>query len=669
MRVALKKIKLTNWRGAESLTVEFNHGETVISGTNGTFKSTLAEAYRWGITGKDTLDRKDYDLKNTVKTHLNRGDHEVCIILDVAGQEKELVRSYREIWVRQRGKEKEERKGNETAFFINNVPFNAGQFAEVVKGWFSDVQFKVLTDPLFFNTPNGEKWKWTHMRDILVSMAGEIDREEVYSKAEIFGDRRKTLDEAIKTWCALDKLKKEVAEKKKKANDELRGIPESIESQERTKPELQNWVELGVGIEALEAALEQVNAEIAEASKGDQAVEMRKQEVSNLIREKKNVINNYKEEISNGFRQKNRDRADKIATKEQELRDAERIIVSRQRDVEGHEKDVARFEVEKARMLVVYNAELAKELPDMDPKELKCPMCERLYDADKIDNARKLFTENWNDTHAKAIEKIKTDGSAIKKNIAESQSAVENEKTKLEEARAHKLKLESELEVLKALPEYKQSDLEEVLKDDGWFQEQHAELRLQEEILDGLNNPTDADGEREKVLLKLRSEKDGYTLEKLRLQNLLATKSQYERVIAEIERLQQKQVAAGQAIAELEGIEFAIDGYNKARNEVVALRVNRMFPEGIEYKLFDELNDGTTVEFCELYLNGKPWGTLNTGGKINAGLQCINTFQDHWDMYLPVWIDNRESTVSIPGMLSQVINLIVDPSKEKLSIS
>lgn len=670
MRIELIDITLRNWRGAENLVVKFNgQGETVISGTNGTFKSTVSEAYRWAITGKDTLDRKDYDLKNTVKKNLNRLDHEVIINMLVDGQKKELRRVFREVWQRPRGQEQDVYKGNETLFFINDVPFNAGQYAEVLKGWFSDVQFKILTDPLFFNTPNGDKWKWNNMRDILVGIAGPIDREEVFEAAEVYGDRRESLNESIKTWGSLDKLKKEVNEKIKKAKDELKGIPESIESQERTKPELLKWSDIETGIEALKQALEQVNSEIHNASKGDEALEMQKQEKRKEIREIEFRMNNRKAEISEDFKQKNRERTDKIATKEQELRDAERTILSRQRDVEDLEKSISRYESEKTRLLGIYNEKTAETAPEMDSSLSVCPTCDRSYDPDKIDNARKLFTSNWNARHAEAIETIKNEGSAIKRKIADATSALFNEKAKVIEAEESKAKIEKEFAEARQIREYKQSDLDEVLKEDGSFNEAHSDFLVANGQLVELEESGKADEQREAVLEKLKGEKNSYSLELLKLQNQLATKSQYERVVAEIERLKEKQTAAGSVIAELEGIEFAIEGYNKARNQVVETRVNRMFPEHIKFKLFDTQVSGETTEWCELYSNEMPWGTLNTGGKINAGLACIDVFQSFWNLYLPVWIDNRESTVSIPEMLSQVVNLIVDPSKEKLTVS
>lgn len=670
MRVELHKIMLHNWRGAENLVIEFNgQGETVISGTNGTFKSTVAEGYRWGITGKDSLDRKDYDLKNTVKTHLNRGDHEIIIEMSVDRQRKEIRRVFKEVWQRPRGQEQDVFKGNETLFFINDVPFNAGQFAEVIKGWFSDVQFKILTDPLFFNTPNGEKWKWTHMRDILVGMAGEINPNDVFDAAEIFGERRQSLDEAIKTWGALDKLKKEVAEKKKKANDELRGIPESIESQERTKPELLDWSAIEAYIAETSEFIKGTTEQIFEASKGDEGVEQAKQSKRNEIREIEQDIKNFESVIKDRFRDSNQERRSKIADKEGEIRDVERSITSTERDIENHEKDVTRYESEKTQLLTVYNAKIAETLPEMPSDQTVCPTCKREYDSIQVNGLKMLFTSNWNDNHAQAVEKIKADGSAIKRKIEEAKGALENEKSRLNDLRMSKALATSELESLQESKEWKESALFDELSKSNEYQALNARLQDAKRDLENLEKPSDSDGQREQVLEKLNSEKESYAAELAKYQSQLATKSQYERVVSEIERLKQKQTAAGQVIAELEGIEFAIEGYNKARNEVVAQRVNRMFPEGIEYKLFDELNDGTTIEFCELYVNGMPWGTLNTGGKINAGLACINTFQEHWNLYLPVWIDNRESTVEIPTMLSQVINLVVDPTKEKLTVS
>ncbi|WP_276317174.1 hypothetical protein [Anaerosphaera multitolerans] len=38
-----------------------------------------------------------------------------------------------------------------------------------------------------------------------------------------------------------------------------------------------------------------------------------------------------------------------------------------------------------------------------------------------------------------------------------------------------------------------------------------------------------------------------------------------------------------------------------------------------------------------------PYNDVNNAGKINAGLDIINTLSEHYDIYAPVFVDNAES--------------------------
>jgi len=49
-------------------------------------------------------------------------------------------------------------------------------------------------------------------------------------------------------------------------------------------------------------------------------------------------------------------------------------------------------------------------------------------------------------------------------------------------------------------------------------------------------------------------------------------------------------------------------------------------------------------------------------------LDIINTISAYNDKYAPIWLDNREGVTEIPEMTAQVINLVVNPEKQKLTI-
>ena len=97
-------------------------------------------------------------------------------------------------------------------------------------------------------------------------------------------------------------------------------------------------------------------------------------------------------------------------------------------------------------------------------------------------------------------------------------------------------------------------------------------------------------------------------------------------------------------------------------------KVNSMFAI-VRFKMFNQLLNGGEEETCEAMINGVSWSkTLNSGAKINAGLDIINTFSNKFDLYAPIFIDNKESVTKLIETNTQMINLIVDESAKSLTI-
>lgn len=84
--------------------------------------------------------------------------------------------------------------------------------------------------------------------------------------------------------------------------------------------------------------------------------------------------------------------------------------------------------------------------------------------------------------------------------------------------------------------------------------------------------------------------------------------------------------------------------------------------------MFEDQINGGRVEACTTLINGVPYSDANTAARIQAGLDIINTLSEHYDMYGPVWVDNRESVIRLPETKSQLINLIVDEKYKKLTV-
>ena len=60
---------------------------------------------------------------------------------------------------------------------------------------------------------------------------------------------------------------------------------------------------------------------------------------------------------------------------------------------------------------------------------------------------------------------------------------------------------------------------------------------------------------------------------------------------------------------------------------------------------------------CKTLVDGVPYSDLNTASRINAGIDIINVFANHFNIFAPVFIDNAESVSNILPIKSQMVIL------------
>ena len=114
MKVYLKRLSLSNFKGIKFESFEFTENETFIHGANGTGKTTLFDSFIWCLFGKDHVGRTDFNLKPYEKSGQTKKkvECEVEAVLFVDSKMLVLKRIYSENWVKPKGEPEEVFKGN-----------------------------------------------------------------------------------------------------------------------------------------------------------------------------------------------------------------------------------------------------------------------------------------------------------------------------------------------------------------------------------------------------------------------------------------------------------------------------------------------------------------------------------------------------------------------------
>lgn len=120
--------------------------------------------------------------------------------------------------------------------------------------------------------------------------------------------------------------------------------------------------------------------------------------------------------------------------------------------------------------------------------------------------------------------------------------------------------------------------------------------------------------------------------------------------------LKQKELASN--LASLEKTEFQCEKFARVKSDLFTDKINKLF-SFVKFKLFDTQINGGEIECCETIVDGISYSsTLNTGAKVNAGIDIINTLSNFHETFCPVFVDNMESCTSPINVCSQSVFLI-----------
>ena len=218
------------------------------------------DAFLWLLFGKDSQDRKDYELRT--RTADGKVQHHTeCSVqgtLSIDGEVVTLRREYKEQWVRPRGQKEEVFKGNVTECSWNDVPVRVGDFQKRVNSEIiDDTLFRLITNPSYFFA-----LKWQQQRDMLLSMAATRSDQEIAAGNKDFT----MLLDKISGGILID-YRREIAARIKRIKAEMADIPARIAQTEEMCPKEEDWAEIENSIRLIGEHRNTLQDQLGNASK------------------------------------------------------------------------------------------------------------------------------------------------------------------------------------------------------------------------------------------------------------------------------------------------------------------------------------------------------------------------------------------------------------------
>ena len=669
MNIKLKTLHLENFKGIKMLDVVFGD-KTKIKGQNASGKTTVFDAFTWLLFNKNSAGEEKFNVRplDTEGKRIDNVEIKVSAVLEVDGKWVELSKVQRQKWVKKRGTSVTELQGNENLFEIDGYPKSEKDYKAYISGLVDEELFKMLTNPQFFS---GMKWK--EQRDILMKFVSTVSDVELAKGNPDFTELVDELEKAPTTDDIQKKFSKALTEWKKKQ------------------------AEIPVRIDELSKSLVQIDVAEQELAKTD--LERRIAELDDKITNSNNIVGDLISEsmqlqmdMSAIMQDMNRELSHKRNNVDGSIFDAkvemekvkdtiskkEKYICEAKSCIETAEKRRADLGREYKEVTAKAFDETPYQFDDskwvFDKNSTICSLCGQVLPDNRIaeirgdfesrkakakadaENSLKFAREQFATQKKTKLKAIETAGFEQKELINTMTVEIEKAKSEIQELGNREQEIASKLSDLeKQLSEIpKEADYtqnEEYVKLKGRYDELSSEIEK-------LKTSTD-------MAESLKEERKQLEIELDSVKAEIAKSSKNVEIEERIGALEEEQREVGQKVADQEKILYLLEQFIKAKMLRISETINSKF-KTVSWKMFEEQLNGGMRECCECTVNGVPYSTLNSGHRIVAGLDIIQSLSELYGVTAPIFTDNAESINdrNIPDMAAQMILLAVSDNKE-----
>lgn len=643
MKVILKKLVLANFKGIKEKEIDFTE-KTNISGDNATGKSTIFDAYSWLLWGKDSFNRKDYEIKPYDENNdiIHNLESSVVGIFDVDGKEIKFERIYKEVWSKKRGSNTETFTGNTTDFYINDVPKKKKEYEDEIGKIVTEDEFNLLSNPIYFNTILDKKER----RNILLSLVKDVSIDDVKAA-------NKELEDLDLSNYTIDEIQAMAKATCKKINDKLKEIPARIDELEKTKT-TEDFSELEKEKESLKKEIEDLDKKLAGSRNVSEELDKKYSEISKIKGEITKINSDFEDEKNQKLKDLEEEHADlrrKITMAEFEINNSRKEIEALDENIKRREERIKESEKDLEEMRANWSEIQQRKFDG----SLSCPTCGKEFDAEKKDEILKHF----NLEKSRNLEKLSEKGKQINETISTYQVSIATYKNKKDEEQAKIDKLLKSLDTIMQDREKIQGQIEQV-KALSLCDKKVEQIKNLENDISILEAEIDNVGKEDNS--QILSQKQSYNERLDEVNTKLSNQGLNAELDEKIKKYMDEEKELGKEFETQQEKLYLCDEYIKTYTHLVSDKINDLFTK-VEFKLFDTQINGGVVETAEATYKGVPYGSLNSAAQINAGLDVINSLSKHYEKEIPIFVDNAESVNELVETQSQLITLSVSKYK------
>lgn len=639
--IRIKKLALENFKCHKSLTLEFNGADASVYGDNATGKTSIYDALTWLLFGKDSKGNgeKNIEIKplneyGEVRDRLAETAVEAVLLVD--SEEITLRRTLKEVWTTKRGNTEATYDGNTSEYYIDGVPCKKFVFSDKVGELVDEDTFRLLTSVSHF----ADGISWQDRRAVLFNVATVAGDEQVMATDERF----RPLAEGMGR-LSLDDYKKKLAAEKRGFVGAKTEIPARISECQKTIEDVQ-----GLDFDKARAEVEILNAKRAElesqiiAIEHDTASDNKRME----IREARVEFNTLQAE-NNAYRASQTVNAPNITDMKSNLARLQAQLSIKKQSLKNDE---------------AYSSNLCREIDESRARWIavngetftggNCPTCGQTLPAKQMSDAMSKFDAN----KALRLREIEQTANAHKASKAAAEARIDSVKVEI-------TNIEKEITEAKGRIKVAENYVIEPVDMEGYEERRRAiedKIRVLEgELADMAMNTSAVRFELQRQIADLRAAADKQS-------EIIGKESLLEYSRKRIAELQEDARNAAACLDAIEQMLFLIDEYSRYKTQFVEDSINSMFRIA-RFRLFREQANGGIEDRCDVVYEGVPYINLNSGAKINVGIDIINTLSTAYGVSVPLFVDNAESVTRLEHSNNQIIRLVVSEEDKELRVN